>query len=407
MLVAALAISNSAFGSQTNVLVNGDFEEPAIQCGLWNSIPEGSGYITGWNVNCASTNNATGGCNSWPYYSHSVDILFCSTGPIYVHTGHQSIDTAGTFSTPGDSIYQDVPTKPGVPYTLTFYTSSNGGEMENGLTVAWDDIPISTITTPPLGQWSVNTITIVASSELSRLRFVGNIGGGGGSILDTVSLVSEADDEPPVVSCPPSIALPSGSVPPAATNVAQFTAQGGSISDNQDPNPSVVSSDEVSSLCPMRVTRTYTVTDAAGNASQCQQLIAVQNRFGADGILWFPPVVRPCRTNEYVFEYGRTIPIKIRPRGCDGSNLARNTNIVATLQVLALSDCRDSSSAQPVAINDTGDTAVRMKRGGGHFKYDLHTKILPADIHCFLLKATVTDVSTGESLSESLPIQSR
>jgi hypothetical protein len=413
VLLAALANSTPSYGGQTNLLVNGDFEEPALPCGLWISIPEGSGFITGWNVNVTSTNNDTGGCDRFPYYSHSVDMLFCSSGPYYAHSGHQGIDMAGTYSTPGDSIYQDVPTKPGKPYTLTFYTSSNLDPRANGLTVEWDDVPIATISTPPPGEWSVNTFTIVASSELSRLRFVGNIGGGQGSLLDTVSLVGESDDEPPVISCPPSITTPTGSLPPAATNVAEFTAQGGSISDNQDPHPSVTSSDELSGSCPALVTRTYTVTDAAGNASQCQQLITVQSRL--DGILWFPPLARfgkpkdphPGAALEHVFKHGRTIPIKIRALACDGTNLTRDVNIVATLEVLALSDCQDASTAQPVSIGNDGGTTVVMEKCDGHLKYNLNTGKLPTDTHCFLLRATIMDVSTGESLSETLPIRCR
>jgi hypothetical protein len=412
VLLAALAIAKPSpvLADGPNLVVNGDFEDPAIQCGLWVAVPEGSGYITGWNVNVPSTNFINGGCNSFPGYSYSVDLLIDSSG-LYSHTGIQSIDLAGTMGTAGDSIFQDVPTKSGHTYTLTFFTSSNGWPKDNGVTVEWDDVPIAIISTPQQGQWSVNTFTVQASSELSRLRFVDNVGGGQGSLLDSVSLVESSDQQPPVVTCPPSITVPVGSVPPAATCVADCIAQGGSIADNQDPNPSVVSSDEVSGSCPAVVTRTYTVTDAAGNATQCQQLITVQNRF--EGILWFPPLARLDRQTEAkplfpcVFKHGRTIPIKIRPVACDGTNLARNTNIVATLEVLALSDCQDPSSAQPVVIDDHGNTTVLMERHGGHLKYDLHTENLPAGIQCYLLKATVTDTSTGESLSETLPIQTR
>jgi hypothetical protein len=416
VLLAALAIAKPSplLADGPNLVVNGDFEEPAIECGLWVAVPEGSGYVTAWNVCCDSINNINGGCNSFPGYTRSVDLLIYPGGGLYAHTGNQSIDMAGTMGQPGDSIFQNVPTRPGRTYTLTFYTSSNGWPKENGLTVEWDDVPVAIISTPQQGEWSVNTFTVQASSDLSRLRFVDNVGGGQGSLLDTVSLVEASDQEPPVVSCPPYLTASLGSVPPAAANVADFTAQGGSIADNQDPNPSVVGSDQVSGSCPALLTRTYTVTDAAGNATQCQQLISVQNRFATDGILWFPPLRRCDRpghtvpgTNVFVFKYGRTIPIKIRPVGCDGTNLTRNTNIVAALEVFGLSDCQDPSTAQPVAIDDHGHTTVVMERHGGHLKYDLHTKNLSTNIHCFLLKATVTDVTTGESLSESLPIQSR
>src|SRR6266436_700194 len=136
VLLAALAIAkpSPSLAGDPNLVVNGDFEDPAIQCGLWVAVPEGSGYITGWNVCCDSTNNINGGCNSFPGYTHSVDILIDSGGA-YSHTGSQSIDMAGTMGIAGDSLFQDVPTKSGRTYTLTFYTSSNGWPKDNGLTV--------------------------------------------------------------------------------------------------------------------------------------------------------------------------------------------------------------------------------------------------------------------------------
>jgi hypothetical protein len=408
VLLAALAIAkpSPSFADGPNLVVNGDFEDPAIQCGLWVSVPPGSGYITGWNVNVLSTNNINGGCNTFPGYTSSVDLLIDSGGA-YSHTGFQSVDMAGTMGSVGDSLFQDVPTQPGHTYTLTFYTSSNGWPKENGLTVEWDELPLAIISTPGQGQWSVNTFTVQANFDVSRLSFIDNVGGGQGSLLDTVSLVEVIDQQPPVVSCPPSVTVPVGSVPPAATNVADFTAQGGSIADNQDPNPSVVSSDEVSGSCPALVTRTYTVTDAAGLATQCQQLITVQNRF--EGILWFPPLGRFDKHrdthSECVYKRGRTIPIKIRPLGCDGTNLTGDANVIGTLEVLALSDCNDASTAQAVAIGHNGATVVLMEKAGGHLKYNLNTKKLPANIHCYLLKATIIDTSTGESLSETLAIQ--
>src|SRR5690242_1267816 len=123
VLMAALGIlkPSHTLADGPNLVVNGDFEDPAIQCGLWVSVPEGSGYITGWNICCDSTNNINGGCNSFPGYTRSVDLLIYPDG-FYVHTGLQSIDMAGTMGTAGDSIFQDIPTKPGRTYTLTFYT---------------------------------------------------------------------------------------------------------------------------------------------------------------------------------------------------------------------------------------------------------------------------------------------
>jgi len=60
LLLAALAISrpSSSFADVPDLIVNGDFEDPAIGCDFWVSVPAGSGFITGWNVNVASTKSA-------------------------------------------------------------------------------------------------------------------------------------------------------------------------------------------------------------------------------------------------------------------------------------------------------------------------------------------------------------
>jgi hypothetical protein len=421
LLLAALAMAapSPSFADQPNLVVNGDFEDPAIDCGLWITVPPGSGFITGWNVNIPSVGDEHGDCDSFPGYSDSVDLLVNSGGGPYVHTLNQAIDMAGTFATPGDSLYQDIPTTPGRVYTLTFFTSSNGGPKQDGLTVEWDEVPIATLSTPVLGTWTENTFAVVATSDVTRLRFVDNLGGGAGSLLDTVSVVEQAntDTQPPVVSCPPALTVPYGSVPQAATSVADFVAQGGSISD-QDPNPSVVSSDEVSGSCPTLVTRTYTVTDASGNATQCQQLITVQNLFPTNGIIWFPPLARISAgdtdpsaglTLKYSFKLGRTIPVRIHALSCDGTDVTGNANVIGQIEVFPVSGCDGVADANALLIdfNGVGGTDGVMNKVDGYLSYNLNTKTFPAGIQCYLIKATVVDVNTGESVSEFLPIQGR
>ena len=39
--------------------------------------------------------------------------------------------------------------------------------------------------------------------------------------------------------------------------------------------------------------------------------------------------------------------------------------------------------------------------------YNLDTSLLPQTTTCYLLQVTVTDLSTGESLSEGVPLQSK
>ena len=50
-----------------------------------------------------------------------------------------------------------------------------------------------------------------------------------------------------------------------------------------------------------------------------------------------------------------------------------------------------------------------MDKVGEHLKYNLDTNTLKtiADTKCYLLEVTVTDTSTGESVSEMIPVQAK
>src|SRR5262245_18496500 len=79
--------------AQTNLVINGDFEQPDIggQCSIYVAVPAGSAFITAWNVNVPSPGTANGGCYVFSGYSDSVDLVVNPGGP-YVHTGNQSVD---------------------------------------------------------------------------------------------------------------------------------------------------------------------------------------------------------------------------------------------------------------------------------------------------------------------------
>ena len=85
-------------------------------------------------------------------------------------------------------------------------------------------------------------------------------------------------------------------------------------------------------VCPIIVTRTYTITDTSDNTATCVQTITVNNLFATDSILWLAPLAQspanedtdPSNVNandskagslfRYGFKVGSTIPIK-NPRG--------------------------------------------------------------------------------------------
>ncbi|MBN2505827.1 MAG: HYR domain-containing protein [Verrucomicrobia bacterium] len=109
-----------------------------------------------------------------------------------------------------------------------------------------------------------------------------------GNVAECTQTVSSADTQPPVVAGPADVTVEcTESVAPAATGTA-------TASDNCDPQPTVTWSDtETPGACPQErvITRTWTATDACGNAASVDQTITVADRT--------PPVVT-CPPSETV-----------------------------------------------------------------------------------------------------------
>lgn len=235
-----------------------------------------------------------------------------------------------------------------------------------------------------------------------------------GTFQSGPDVVSVADHTPPAISCPPAVTVQGGAnVPPA-----EFA--GGSVSDDQDPNPTVTFEDDtVSGSCPMSIVRTYKATDASGNFSVCQQTITVCNLFATDGIIWHQPLARSGASEDtdpsaggtlkYRFKAGSTIPIRIHLLGCDGSDVVDNPTVVAVVEVFEASGCEATVDGNPLTIDDDGigGTGGLMDNVDGHLMYNLDTKLLPPATSCYLLQVTVTDTSTGESFSETVPLQAK
>ena len=226
------------------------------------------------------------------------------------------------------------------------------------------------------------------------------------------------DTTPPEITCPPDVTVAYGAVPAAATTPAEFIAQGGTITDHCDPNGTVASDDVSEGICPIIVTRTYRVTDAAGNPAYCEQIITVENLFAADGILWHQPLARNGASEDtdpsadgtlkYRFKLGSTIPIKIHAQGCEGA-VTGNANVSGKVVVFGDTDMDGVADSGELAIdfNGVGEAGGVMDRIDGHLRYNLDTKKLPPTFKCYILQVTVTDDSTGESRAEIIPLQSR
>lgn len=228
------------------------------------------------------------------------------------------------------------------------------------------------------------------------------------------------DVTPPTITCPPDASVAYGSVPAAATDVAGFIAQGGTIIDNCDPNGTVSSSDVSVGTCPVVITRSYIVKDAVGNSSFCAQTITVNNLLAEDGVLWHQPLARngasedtdPADRNtlKYRFKLGSTIPVKIHAQGCIG-DVTGNANVTGKVVVFGDTDMDGVIDAnEPVmdiAYNGVGEGGGIMDKIDGHLKYNIDTKKLVQTFKCYILQVTVTDSSTGESKVETVALQAR
>ena len=222
------------------------------------------------------------------------------------------------------------------------------------------------------------------------------------------------DTTPPTIVCPPAVTVT------GIANVPAANFAGGSVSDDHDPNPTVThEGDVVSGNCPTVITRTYKATDATGNSATCTQIITVNNLFGNDAIVWHQPLARngasedtdpsASRTVKYRFKRGSTIPIQIHALNCAGANVTANANVIGTVSVFGDSNCEgavDGNDA-PIDFNGVGSNGGVMDKIGPHLKYNLDTKSLPTTTQCYILRVTVTDISTGEEEFEEVLLQAK
>jgi len=103
-----------------------------------------------------------------------------------------------------------------------------------------------------------------------------------GEITTCIQIITLVDDIPPTVTCPPGATLTCfENIPAPLTNVADFIAAGGTVSDNCDINDAIFAQDSNSGgdNCPGNgavVTRTYFVQDVCGNITTCDQVFTYQ-----------------------------------------------------------------------------------------------------------------------------------
>jgi gliding motility-associated-like protein len=102
-----------------------------------------------------------------------------------------------------------------------------------------------------------------------------------GNSIQCSFTVTVNDEEAPEINCPPTITVSCIDLVPAAySNYAEFVTAGGTANDNNGIDQAtfaLVSETSDNNSCPETISRIYTISDTDGNASECTQLIIVND----------------------------------------------------------------------------------------------------------------------------------
>ena len=216
VVVGMPGVPSTAGADPVNLIQNGSFETVATPTTSFLPVAAGdSSTISNWTVVTPSTYPGGGG---------SVDLV--SNGYWNAEDGNYSIDLAGTSGVPG-GLYQNVPTTPGVEYSLSFWSAVNGDETPgNNHTMGVDVNGVAVDTVEAAGQgrplfWVQHTISFTATSANSRIEFDDTTAGdvNQGPALDNVSLSAVPD----VISASPVTVAPQTTGVSFNAPVATFT----------------------------------------------------------------------------------------------------------------------------------------------------------------------------------------
>ncbi len=164
----------------TNLVVNGSFENTLVLDGGWQVFSDG---IAGWK-----TSNGPG-----------IEVQSNAAGSALDGNQHVELDSHGSnYSQANSGMYQDIDTQEGDAYTLEFaYSPRPGrGAADNAIEVWWDGQLLDTITADGTGlsdtDWQHHSYEVTGGSDTTRLEFraVGT-GTTYGGYLDDVSVVGE------------------------------------------------------------------------------------------------------------------------------------------------------------------------------------------------------------------------
>jgi len=385
-----------------NVIRNGSFELGGGTTG---------GGLTGWTL----TGNAA--TSSEEGQSNGLDALALNGGD----------------STPNAVVYQDFQTLVGMVYTVDFDLSKFGtavgtaqllAEVLDANDLGSGDLA-SLTASDSTGDTHTNdgvstnfthlTFSFAAVSTLTRLQFTDTSLGTAGfnAVLDNVdvNIIGVPVNAPPVARCKNvTVSAGCGISANASINDGSSDPDGDTLTIVQTP----------AGPYPLgETTVTLTVTDPSGASDTCTSIVTVvQDLFAADGIVWHQPLARNGASEDtdpgaggtlkYRFKLGSTIPIKVHAQGCS-ADVTANANVSGRVTVFGDTDCDGVVDAGelPIDYNGVGEAGGVMDKIDGHLKYNLDTKKLPQTVKCYILQVTITDSSTGESRTESVPLQAK
>ena len=177
-LTAGGYLDNAATGTITaglgpNLIANGSFETPNVGTG-WGLF--GNGSVPGWTSN-----------------NNEIEIDYTPVVGGNAYAGNQSMELNGsTFDTVSQTVGG---LTPGMSYTLSWAYGTRGGSGPERTDVSFGGKLVATdsVANPGSVVWTLNSVTVIATSSSETLSFAAiNVGGSGGlgNEIDAVSLVA-------------------------------------------------------------------------------------------------------------------------------------------------------------------------------------------------------------------------
>jgi len=152
----ALLLGISATASASNLVINGGFED---------------GNLTGWTLV-----NPGGNGYLWAVGTSGTEGLSPNSGSYFAYTGCNNTGCLAYGTSTANDLLQALTTVAGQSYTLSFYTSNNGGApTPSELDVYWGGTQVVALNPVPgtSPNYTMYTATVTATGTSTNLEFLG------------------------------------------------------------------------------------------------------------------------------------------------------------------------------------------------------------------------------------------